>query len=170
MPCGRSQNNTPPVEDTVLQPMLAAALYLVSALGPHAVELAEEVRESDRALSCKAKGLRPAGSAPVVEWTGSYAHLRVEFERWVQALQDAGEIPNPREDRIARLKEEITKLRERLARSEQEVDELTDFRGQALARLAAQHEEIVRLRESVAGTSRVSRPPAPRTTVIGSGS
>ncbi|WP_369174907.1 hypothetical protein AB5J49_46535 [Streptomyces sp. R28] len=29
--------------------------------------------------------------------------------------------------------------------------ELTDFRTQALARLAAQHEEIVRLREAAAG-------------------
>lgn len=42
-----------------------------------------------------------------------------------------------------------------------------DFRAQALARLAAQHEEIVRLREAALGTSRVSRLPAPRTTVIG---
>lgn len=100
--------------------------------------------------------------------TRPYAHLRTEFERRVQALQDAGEIPDPRETQIARLKTEITKLRERLAQSEQTVDELTDFRAQALARLAAQHEEIVRLREVAAGTSRVSRLPSPRTTVIGS--
>jgi hypothetical protein len=66
-----------------------------------------------------------------------------------------------------RLKADVTKLRKRLARSEQTVEELTDFRSQALARLAAQHEEIVQLRESVAGASRVSRLPAPRTTVIG---
>jgi hypothetical protein len=46
------------------------------------------------------------------------------------------------------------------------VEELTDFRGQALARPAAQHGEIVRLREAAAGTTRVSLPP-PRTTVIG---
>ncbi|MFE7427543.1 hypothetical protein [Streptomyces sp. NPDC057545] len=96
-----------------------------------------------------------------------YAHLRAEFERRVQALQDAGEIPKPREAQIARLKTEITKLRERLNQSEQTVDELADFRDQALARLAAQHEEIVWLREAALGTSRVSRLPAPRTTVIG---
>jgi hypothetical protein len=99
--------------------------------------------------------------------TRPYAHLRVEFERRVQALQDAGEIPDPREAQITRLKAETTKLRERLARSEQTVEELTDFRGQALARLAAQHEEIIRLREAAAGTTRVSRRPPPRTTVIG---
>jgi hypothetical protein len=51
------------------------------------------------------------------------------------------------------------KLRERLAQSEQTLDEFTDFRSQALARLAAQHEEIVRLRDAVAGASRVSRLP-----------
>ncbi|WP_330478289.1 site-specific integrase [Streptomyces platensis] len=77
MPCGRGQNKTPPVEGTVLQPMLAAALYLVSTLGPHAVELAQEVREADRTSSCKAKGLRPAGLAPVAEFTS----LLAEYER-----------------------------------------------------------------------------------------
>ncbi|GAA2657684.1 hypothetical protein [Streptomyces vastus] len=99
--------------------------------------------------------------------TRPYARLRVEFERRVQALQDAGEIPDPREAQITRLKAEITKLRERLAQSEQTIEELTDFRGQALARLAAQHEEIIRLREAVVGTTQVSHLPPPRTTVIG---
>ncbi|RZB19554.1 hypothetical protein StrepF001_12430 [Streptomyces sp. F001] len=99
--------------------------------------------------------------------TRPYAHLREEFERRLQALQQTGEIPDPREAQITRLKAENTKLRERLAHSEQRIDELTDFRSQALARLAAQHEEIVRLREAAAGTSRVSRLPSPRTTVIG---
>ncbi|MGV4926567.1 hypothetical protein K2224_14415 [Streptomyces sp. BHT-5-2] len=102
--------------------------------------------------------------------TRPYAHLRVEFERRVQALHDAGEIPDPREAQIARLKAESLKLKERLAQSEKTIDELTDFRSQAMARLAAQHEEIVHLRETVAKTSRVSRLPAARsaTTVIGS--
>lgn len=99
--------------------------------------------------------------------TRPYAHLRVEFERRLNAMHEAGEIPDPREAQIARLKAENTKLRERLAQSEQTIDELTGFRSQALARLAAQHEEIVRLREATTGTSRVSHLPAPRTTVIG---
>jgi hypothetical protein len=99
--------------------------------------------------------------------TRPYAHLRVEFERRQKALQQAGEIPDPREAQIARLKTANAKLNERLAQSEQTIDDLTDFRTQALARLAAQHEEIVRLRESATETSRVSRLPTPRTTVIG---
>ncbi|WP_331764965.1 hypothetical protein OG747_48325 (plasmid) [Streptomyces sp. NBC_01384] len=100
--------------------------------------------------------------------TRPYTHLRTEFERRVQALQDAGEIPDPREAQITRLKAEITKLRERLAQSEQTVEELTDFRGQALARLAAQHEEIVHLRAVAAGTGTVTHLPNSRTVVIGS--
>ncbi|MFI5751482.1 hypothetical protein ACIBBE_37615 [Streptomyces sp. NPDC051644] len=77
--------------------------------------------------------------------TRPYAHLRVEFERRLQALQQAGDIPDPREAQITRLKTENAKLRERLDRSEQTIEELTDYRTQALARLAAQHEEIIRL-------------------------
>ncbi|WP_329370969.1 hypothetical protein [Streptomyces sp. NBC_01483] len=102
--------------------------------------------------------------------TRPYARLRTEFERRLQTLQDAGEIPDPREAQIARLKAENAKLKERLATSEQTIDELTDFRGQALARLAAQHEEIVHLRQNTADASRVTRLPAARSsaTVIGS--
>ncbi|KUL43451.1 hypothetical protein [Streptomyces regalis] len=80
--------------------------------------------------------------------TRPYAHLRTQFERRLQSLQQVGEIPDPREA--------------------QTVTELTDFRAESLARLAAPHEEIVRLREAAAGTRRVSRLPTPRTTVIGS--
>ncbi|WP_424862928.1 hypothetical protein [Streptomyces sp. MMS24-I29] len=102
--------------------------------------------------------------------TRPYAHLRTEFERRVQALQDAGEIPDPREAQIGRLKAENSKLRERLAQSEQTIDALADFRIQALARLAAQHEEIVRLREAAAKADGVTRlPTTPAATkVIGS--
>lgn len=100
--------------------------------------------------------------------TRPYARLRTEFEHRLQTLQQAGEIPDPREAQITRLKAENSKLKERLAASEQKIEELTDFRAQVLARLAAQHEEIVHLRETAAGASRVSRLPAQRTKVIGS--
>ncbi|MFI6859608.1 hypothetical protein ACIBKZ_06820 [Streptomyces sp. NPDC050421] len=98
-----------------------------------------------------------------------YALLRLEFERRAQALQDAGEIPDRREAQIVRLKAANNRLKDRLEQSEQRNDELSEFRAQALARLAAQHEEIVRLREAAAGTNRVARLPAARTasTVIG---
>lgn len=98
--------------------------------------------------------------------TRPYAHLRAEFERRVRALQEVGEIPDPRQAQIARLKAENTSIRERLRRAEQAIDALTDLRTQALARLAAQHEEILLLRGTLEGTSRVSRLPS-RTTLIG---
>jgi hypothetical protein len=118
---------------------------------------------------CDIKTLAREAAADRTAFYGTrpYAHLRVEFERRVQALQQAGEIPDPREAQITRLKAENAKLRERLAKSEQMIDELADFRTQALARLAAQYEEIVQLRDAAAGASRVSRLPAPRTSVIG---
>ncbi|MDJ0340178.1 hypothetical protein QMK19_05680 [Streptomyces sp. H10-C2] len=102
--------------------------------------------------------------------TRPYAHLRIEFERRLQTLQDAGEIPDPREAQIARLKATNAKLQERLAQSEQTVDELTDFRTQALARLAAQHEEILQLRATADGTNQITRLPAGRTTTTFVGS
>jgi hypothetical protein len=48
MPSGRTMNKTPPLKDEVVQPMLAAALYLVSTIGPHAAELNRQVSEADR--------------------------------------------------------------------------------------------------------------------------
>ncbi|MFJ9344339.1 hypothetical protein ACIRP0_34425 [Streptomyces sp. NPDC101733] len=69
--------------------------------------------------------------------TRPYVHLREEFEHRLQNLQEAGQIPDPREAQIERLRAEITKLKERLAKSEQTIDELTDFRTKSLSRLAA---------------------------------
>jgi integrase len=48
MPSGRTMNKTAPLGDDVLQPVLAAALYLTSAIGPHAIALHQQVREADR--------------------------------------------------------------------------------------------------------------------------
>jgi hypothetical protein len=96
-----------------------------------------------------------------------YAHLRTELEHRLQRLQHAGRTPDPRAAQIERMKADIGKLKDRLSQADERIEELTDFRSQALARLAAQHEEVVRLRETAAGTSRVIRLPTPRATVIG---
>jgi integrase len=45
---GRQQNKTPPVTETVLQPLLAAALYLLDTVGPHAAALARDARQATR--------------------------------------------------------------------------------------------------------------------------
>jgi CII-binding regulator of phage lambda lysogenization HflD len=88
-----------------------------------------------------------------------YADLRVEFERRLQTLQHAGEQPDPRDSQITRLKNEVTAMKGRLAESTSTIDELTEFRIQAVARLAAQHDEITRLRAAATSASRVSRLP-----------
>ncbi len=53
------------------------------------------------------------------------------------------------------------------AKADQTIANLTDFRSQALARLAAQHDEIVRLPETADSTNRVTRLPTNRATLIG---
>jgi integrase len=65
MPCGRQGNKTPAVPGDVLQPMLAAALHLVQILGPHIVELNEQIHRIDRAWATKAPGLRHGSPAMV---------------------------------------------------------------------------------------------------------
>lgn len=86
-----------------------------------------------------------------------YTHLRVEFEHRLSIRQGAtGERPDPRDHQIDRLKTEITALKHRLEQATSSLDELSDFRSRALAQLAAQHDEITRLRVSTAAASRVT--------------
>ena len=69
MPSGREGNKTPAVPAEVLQPMLAAALHLVQILGPHVVELNEQIRKIDRVWATAAPGLRHGSSAMVSDIT-----------------------------------------------------------------------------------------------------
>jgi integrase len=62
MKSGREENKTPPVPDSLLQPMMAAALYLVTVIGPHAVDLAQQVRDADRQR--RPRGRHPDGPRP----------------------------------------------------------------------------------------------------------
>ncbi|PKV79576.1 hypothetical protein [Nocardia fluminea] len=58
MPCGRQGNTTPAVADEILRPLLTAALHLVQTLGPHAVDLNEEMRRTETVSSQIKAGLR----------------------------------------------------------------------------------------------------------------
>ncbi|WP_319069724.1 hypothetical protein [Streptomyces europaeiscabiei] len=82
-----------------------------------------------------------------------YQHLGEEFERRLRALQDAGEVPDPRSAQIERLRAEVARLKERVAARDTALRELEAFRVQAVSRLAAQHEEITRLRSQVTQVS-----------------
>lgn len=77
MPCGVGQNKTPPVNDNVLQPMLAAASYLVTTLGPHAIMLSEHIREADRMWSHRTGTHAATSRLPTKE----IAQLLADYER-----------------------------------------------------------------------------------------
>jgi hypothetical protein len=70
MPSGRAMNKTPPLSDDILRPTLAAALYLASAIGPHAAILNQQVKEADQQWGRSAPGefARPSRT-PVAEIT-----------------------------------------------------------------------------------------------------
>jgi hypothetical protein len=88
-----------------------------------------------------------------------YSALRQDFERRVQAMQAAGGHPDPRDAQIARLTAQITTLTTRLAGRDADIADLSVFRHAALSRLAAQHDEITRLRR--AGPANLRRLPDP---------
>ena len=91
-----------------------------------------------------------------------YAHLREEFETRLEALRAADDLPDLRDAQIARLKTEAATLKERIATRDQTITEHTDFRTAALSRLAAQHDEITRLRRHADETANI-RQLTPRT-------
>ncbi len=91
--------------------------------------------------------------------TRPYARLREEFETRLAVIHQAGDTPDLREAQINRLKTQITTLKERLARQGTAITELTDFKAQALSRLAAQHDELTRLRRDIQHAAGVRRLP-----------
>jgi hypothetical protein len=112
---------------------------------------------------CDIKTLASAAKVDRTAFYGArpYAHLREEFERRLQAVRQAGQTPDPRDAQITRLKSHIDPLTRRIADRDHAVAKLTEFQSHALSRLAAQHEEIIRLREALERTSNVHRLPTP---------
>ncbi|MGW3622494.1 MerR family DNA-binding protein [Streptomyces sp. NPDC000880] len=103
-------------------------------------------------------GFYPRESSDGTERPGPYQHLAKGFTHRLAAQQQAGTIADPRAAQVERLKVQVAALRERLVAAlrerlkerDQEVRELTEFRTQALSRLAAQRAEIERLRQQAA--------------------
>jgi hypothetical protein len=88
-----------------------------------------------------------------------YAPLREDFERRAQALRKTGQHADPRDAQIARLTGQIATLTTRVADRDTAIADLTAFKTAALSRLAAQHEEITRLRRSQAAAGNLRRLP-----------
>jgi hypothetical protein len=112
---------------------------------------------------CDVKTLAIAASVDRAAFYGTrpYAHLREEFEARLKARQQAGDLPDRRDAQIARLKDENAALRQRLADRDTAITTLNGFKDQALARLAAQHDEITRLRTHNKRAATVRLLPAP---------
>jgi chromosome segregation ATPase len=116
---------------------------------------------------CDAKTLAQQADVDRTAFYGTrpYAHLREEFENRLQALREAGEVSDLRAAQVARLKKEIDSLKLRLSGRDQTITTLTDFKTEALSRLAAQHDEITRLRTTVTTVGNVRRLPARAQTI-----
>lgn len=78
----------------------------------------------------------------------TYPHLKQEFERRLAALLAGGTAPDPRDSQITRLKAANDGLKQKLARRDAALRDLERFKVLAISRLAAQHEEISRLRQA----------------------
>ncbi|MGH8921502.1 MAG: site-specific integrase, partial [Actinomycetes bacterium] len=67
MVSGQGQNKTPPLDNAVLQPLLAAAAYLVATLGQGAIELFGQVGEADQRWSLRAGDHVASSRLPAAE-------------------------------------------------------------------------------------------------------
>jgi hypothetical protein len=109
---------------------------------------------------CDVKTLATAAAVTRNSLYTTYRHLKDEFEARRQQQHKAGIITDPSQGRITRLKTDNAALRERLAHRDKTIAELTAFRTTAISQLAAQHEEILRLRQQITdhGNVRVMHP------------
>jgi hypothetical protein len=93
----------------------------------------------------------------------TYTHLKDEFEQRLQRLTADEGRPDPRAAQIDRLQQTNAELRGRNADHRRELADATSFRTLAISRIAAQHDEIQRLRSQIRSADvTVLRPPANR--------
>jgi chromosome segregation ATPase len=104
---------------------------------------------------CDIKTLARAAGISRAALYRTYPHLKDAFEQRLAQARATGQVTDPRDAQIARLKHEIQELRQRLASRETSITELTEFKTQALSRLAAQHDELRQLRANAADLTNV---------------
>ncbi len=104
-------------------------------------------------------GVTRTGFYPKGERRGPYQHLAEEFERRLACCHATGNVPDPRDAQISRLKTRIDTLQQRISRHEQANAELAAFKTAALSQLTAQHQEITRLRTALEQTTNIRRLP-----------
>jgi uncharacterized coiled-coil protein SlyX len=110
---------------------------------------------TSRLSPAKPKWTAPPSTAPAPTPTSAKSSSIV-----CKVLREADEIPDLRVAQIARLKNDIDALKQRLTGRDQTIAALNDFKTEALSQLAAQHDEITRLRGAVTASGNVRRLPA----------
>lgn len=99
----------------------------------------------------------------------TYPHLKDNFEQRLAQARAAGQVTDPREAQITRLKEETRELRQRLADREAVIAGLAKFKSRALSRLAAQHDQLQQLQAQAARSGSLRVLPAPGTSTSPAG-
>ncbi|MGW5155764.1 hypothetical protein ACWEPN_09810 [Nonomuraea wenchangensis] len=79
----------------------------------------------------------------------TYEALKTEFEQRRDRLRETREISDPREAQIERLKQQVAELKDRIKDRDAELAGLRQFKIVAVSRIAAQHEELERLRRQL---------------------
>ncbi len=79
----------------------------------------------------------------------TYSHLKDEFLERRKSVREHVSDTDRRELQILRLKQTVATLHERIREQERDLLALRDFQRLAISRIAAQHEEIVRLRRGL---------------------
>jgi chromosome segregation ATPase len=86
----------------------------------------------------------------------TYEPLKNEFEQRRKQLWEAREITDPREAHIARLKQHVEDLKRRIDDKDNELAGLKAFKIRAVSQIAAQHDELERIRRQLNRASRVT--------------
>lgn len=106
--------------------------------------------------ACDVKTLAREAGMPRAALYRTWGHLKGEFEQRRAAAWAAGQQPDPREARIARLRDQNQRLTSKLARIHTEFSQLRERHQLALSALAAKDDELRRLRREFSAFSRTS--------------
>jgi chromosome segregation ATPase len=109
---------------------------------------------------CDIKTLAHAAGISRAALYRTYPQLKEDFERRLAQARAEGQVTDPRDTQITRLKDDIQTLRQRLASREASIAELTEFKAKALSRLAAQHDELQQLRADAAQPGNIRHLPS----------
>ncbi|MDO3636049.1 hypothetical protein [Mycolicibacterium arseniciresistens] len=104
---------------------------------------------------CDVKTLAAESGVTRAALYSTYLHLKEEFEARRERQRSLNIDNDQREKQIRRLKDEVVKLRQWLAERDADIAVHEQFRKSAISRLAAQHDEIVRLRDALADDDKV---------------